>query len=166
MSRLEAYKRGKIFHTSDMIDWLQAKTGVPEDLGEALLGAWMGIIYHDAWLHADQEPAFLAELQANKGQLCLNEVLVPSGWHPKEHTAWSQEAFWSQIAQETGLAECEAQALLHMVYERLLSLAGDKAFEPLGWVTRGVEGKLIIFCWPDLLQPVSDDPEALLIGTL
>lgn len=166
MSRLEAYKGGKVFYTSDMIDSLQTATGVPEELGEAFLGAWMGIIYHNAFLHAEQSHDFLGQLQENKVQLYLSAELIPAGWYPGEQAAWSPEAFWRQIAQETGLEVCTVQSLLHNVYAQLIRVSeAKKAFEPLGWVQRGAEGMLIIYCWPDLLQPLSDDPEALLLGT-
>lgn len=167
MKRLEAYKHGKVFHTADMIDWLQTTAGAPAELGEAFLGAWVGLLFHDAYLHSAQHPDFWTQLQQNRGELCLDTDLVPSGWQPGEPSVWSHEGFWGQIAQETELALREVQMLLQKLAEQLERIAdARKAFEPLVWVTRNVEGRFVIHCWPDLLHPIADDPEALLLGRL
>ncbi len=164
MSRLEAYKQNKLWHTYEMVDWLQTTAGVPEDLSTALLGAWIGILRHDALLHMEKHHEFLAQLHYGKGRLCLNAELAPCGWSPWDSLGWSNETFWAQMTQATGVDVCDVRHVLHLMHTKLASLAGEKAFEPLGWVTRGEGAMLIIHCWPDFLQPLADDPQAVLLG--
>ena len=64
-----------------------------------------------------------------------------------------------------GYSHAEHTAALHWIRKKLVGLAGEKAFEPLGWVRHSEGNMLLIHRRPDFLQPVSDDPKVLLLGT-
>ena len=164
MNRMEALKKEKLFHTYEMVDWLQTTAGTPEEMGETLLGAWVGVLRYDALLHAEHDKKFLSLLQHGEARLRLNKELAPAGWNAWEKGAWRNEDLWTQITSETGLSHEEVRDLLSWVGKKLSKLVGEKAFEPIGWIDQGEEGTLLVRCWSDFLHPMSDDPKDLILG--
>jgi len=154
MYRTDAIKRGEIFYTYEMIDWLCEKTNAPHELSEALLGAWVGVLRHDALLRAENDERFSHDLRYGHAAVLLNEKLFP--------IEWSNDEFWAQISHETGLVPPQVDALLQLVREKLFELKGATAFEPLGYTIPTPEGKLQVRYWTDFLLPFNDDPEGLI----
>ena len=157
-NRITAFREGLIFHTYEMVDWLRTSTGAPYEMGEAMLGAWVGVLRHDTLVRAEHDQGFFMSFRDGRGHLHLTEALAPE--------EWKNEELWLQISRETGILYPEVQLLLAQIGERLRELREAKAFEPIGWFHTTHNGTFDVNCWNDFLQPVMDGPQELVRGVL
>ncbi len=145
--RLVALEEDLLFRTNDMVDWLGIQAGLEEELSEALLGAWVGMLRNVVLHQAEQNEDVLKAVETGSGTLTLDRELAPKDSDKTEA--------WSQIAQETGLPYNGLRPLLRLIGERLRGLQGKKAFEPIGWFTSTDNDDFSVTLWRDFLQPVS-----------
>jgi hypothetical protein len=156
MYRADAIARGEIFYTYEMIDWLREKARAPEELCEMVLGAWVGVLRHDALLRAEHDEKFFLSVRDGDATVLLNEQLAPEGW--------TNEELWAQISHETNLPPPNVDQLLQIVRDKLQEQAEEKAFEPVGRIYLREDGFMLIKYWNDFLLPFNDDPEGLVYG--
>jgi hypothetical protein len=145
--------------TEEMLGWLRKKRDIPEELGEAVLTAWVGALSHAVLNHAEQDERFLRMLGNGEATLSLSAGLAPEGWR--------DEDLWAQVAQQTGLGVSEGQELLGDLAERFKRIAGGRIdFVPVGLfepVDSGEAG-FTVHCRKDFLLPKLDDPAELVYG--
>jgi hypothetical protein len=145
-----------------MVGWLKEEKGVPEELGEAILFAWVGALRQAVLTRAEREPAFFEALGKGEGTLALSAGLAPEGWR--------NEHLWAQIALQTGLPAATARELLEVVSSRLRNVDDQGVFEPLGQIRfpgrgPGQDG-VIVRLRQDFLQPDLDEPQELIQGIM
>ena len=157
-NRITAFSEGLIFHTHEMLAWLRTSIGAPYEMGEAMLGAWVGVLRYDALIRAEHDQDFFMSFRDGRGHLHLTETLAPE--------EWKNEELWLQISRETGILYPEVQLLLTQIRERLRALNEAKAFEPIGWFHTTYNGAFNVNCWNDFLQPIMDGPQTLVRGVL
>jgi hypothetical protein len=129
-----------------MVEWLANRTGLPEELTSALIGAWVGVLRSEALHRAEQDMGFHKAPQSGEGTLRLDQQLVP--------VDWNTQRMFARIFHETGVAG-EARSLLDMTAEKLREFEGQKAFEPVGWFTTSNNTHFLVTLWRDFLEPLS-----------
>lgn len=153
--RLHEYDPGLIFGTDEMLEWLKARTGAPLQMGDALLGAWLGVLHSEIMRRVLLDRAILQELNDGKGVLLLNEELAPRR-RCLGPGNWSNEQLWAWISEETGLLHRDVGVLLRTIAEKLRELSGQAAFQPIGWIICcDSPDAFAAHLWDDFLQPVS-----------
>ena len=156
MERIEANREGKIYHTCEMVDYLQQKTGLQELLCEAVLSAWVGAIRTFVLSHAEKDPIrVLPLLKASRVCLCFSGAM---------QVAALFGLFLALIKEEAGCSAQNVVRVLDSLGEKLNMLKGEKAFEPIGWIEESFGAICAIRLWNDFLQPMSDDPVEFITG--
>jgi len=135
--------------SEEMLGWLIDEHDIPEELGEAVLSAWVGALCYAVLDLVERFEIPLKDLTAEKASLGLSVGLAPNGW--------KDEHLWAQIAQQTGLSISESRELLETVAAKLESADGELEFVPLGWFRGSNKAGFTIRLRKDFLQPELDD---------
>lgn len=156
MNRKEAYSRGLVFRTHDMVAWLAEQTKFPEEMIYAVLGEWVGALRSRALDMIARNMDLLEQFNSGCGTLDLTKMLAPQGWKAAELLHY--------LSIATGVSREEGQIIFQKLRQKLEELRGVEAFEPVGWIYAGANGVFHVEVWDDFLQPICDGPIEVITG--
>jgi hypothetical protein len=154
--RLHKYAPEYIFGTDEMVVWIRSRTGAPDEMSDALLGAWINLIRAELLRREILDGSTSERLEHGEEFLLLSHDLAPRR-RCLGPGNWSSDELWAWISVRTGLLHRDVSLLLHTVADKLRELNGEKAFEPVGWVTTGDEEGFRAHLWDDFLDPASNN---------
>ena len=130
-------------------DWLNSQSKMSDLIYEALLKAWISILRYETLSRVERDKGYMLAIQRGEGFLYLDNELVPE--------EWDKESIWSQMALRTGLSHQQVRNTFILISEKIRSLGGEKAFEPVGWFRLDDDSNkgFKVLLWQDFLQQKS-----------
>ena len=167
-TRPEAERHGNLYHTLDMVYWLRKSAEVPNELGWAFLGSWVGLLRQWTLRCMREEKPFFDRARQGAAYLIaipLGEQLAPFGLE--------QDIVHQQFSVELGLPPWHVHSLLGLLRAKVEELdAEGKAFEPVGWVVSSRRlrhdeppaNPFQVLFWHDFLSPKAAGPRVVVSG--